>query len=125
MVLVGCVLPWWAIGGAEGLPALSGNAFDGMGMVVFIVALATIALVTLPYATELPITADRWPAYTILAVVGWAALAVRIADLAALRALVFREPVDVVTNGPGLWVAAIGLAMLARSAFNIWREPRR
>jgi len=125
VVLVGCVLPWWAVGGADGLPARSGNAFDGMGIVVFVVALATIALVTLPYATELPITADRWPAYTILAALGWAALAVRIIDLMAIRALVFHEPADVVTHGPGLWVVGIGLAMLARSAFNIWREPRR
>jgi hypothetical protein len=43
----------------------------------------------------------------------------------AIRALVFHEPADVVTHGPGLWVVGIGLAMLARSAFNIWREPRR
>jgi len=124
VVLAGCVLPWWAIGGAEGLPALSGNAFAGMGIVVFVVALATIALVTLPYATERPVTADRWPAYTILAVLGWAALIVRIVDLASLRAFAFRAPADVVANGPGLWVVGIGLAMLSRSAFNMWRNPR-
>ena len=125
VILVGSVLPWWAVGGADGLPALSGNAFAGMGIVVFVVALATIALVTLPYAMERPVGADRWPAYTLLAVLGWVALALRIVDLWSLRAFDFRSPADAVTNGPGLWVAGLGLAMLARSAFDIWRDPSR
>ena len=68
VILAGCLLPWWSIGGVNGLPQLGGNAFEGMGIIVFVVALATLALVTLPYATERPVAADRWPAYTLLAV---------------------------------------------------------
>ena len=27
------------------------------------------------------------------------------------------------TNGPGLWIAAIGLAVLSRAAYRMTREP--
>ena len=123
VVLVGCLLRWWSVGGASGLPQLGGNAFEGMGIVVFVVALAVIAVVTLPYATDRPVGADRWPAYALLAALGWLALVLRIIDLAILRALSFHQPGDVFTNGPGLWIAGIGLAMLARAAYDIYREP--
>lgn len=123
VILVGSVLRWWSVGGQNGLPALGGNAFDGLGIVVFAVALATVALVTLPYATERPVAVDRWSAYAFLAVVGWIAFGLRIVDLASLRAFSFAGPADVVTNGPGLWVTGIGLAMLARAAYDVYREP--
>jgi len=123
VVLVGCLLPWWAVGGTEGLPALGGNAFDGFGILVFVVALATIALVTLPYATERPVGADRWPAYALLAAAGWIAFAIRIVDLLSLRAFLFDQPTDVFTRGPGLWITGLGLAMLARAAYDVYREP--
>ena len=35
----------------------------------------------------------------------------------------FTEPAQVFTNGPGLWVAGIGLAMLSRAAYQMTREP--
>ena len=35
----------------------------------------------------------------------------------------FTEPVQVFTNGPGLWVAGIGLVILARAAYRMTREP--
>ena len=125
VVLVGCVLRWWSVGGTSGLPELGGNAFEGMGIVVFVVALATIAIVTLPYATERPVAADRWPAYALLAGLGWLALLARVIDLAILRAFSFHQPTEVFTNGPGLWVAGIGLVMLTRAAYEIFREPAR
>ena len=50
IILVGCVLPWWQFGGGDGAAAPTGNAFEGAGILVFFSALATIALVTLPYA---------------------------------------------------------------------------
>ncbi len=123
VILVGCVLRWWTVGGADGLPELGGNGFDGMGIVVFVVALATIAVVTLPYAANRPVNADRWPIFALLAVAGWLAFALRIVNLAALGAFSFKEVGDVLTNGPGLWATGIGLAMLARAAYDIHREP--
>ena len=125
VIVAGCLLPWWAVGGSEGLPPIGGNAFEGFGLVVFVVALATVALVTLPYARERPVGADRWPAYAILAAAGWIAFAIRLLDLVALRAFQFDQPTDVLTRGPGLWITGIGLVMLARSAYDIYREPPR
>ena len=60
VILVGCVLPWWQLGGGEGLPLVSGNAFEGSGIIVFGVGIATLALVALPYASERPTGIDRW-----------------------------------------------------------------
>lgn len=125
VIVAGCLLPWWTVGGTEGLPRLGGNAFDSFGIVVFVVALATIALVTLPYATERPVAADRWLSFAILAAAGWIALGLRIFDLWSLRAFQFDAPVEVFTRGPGLWLAGIGLVMLARAAYDISREPPR
>ena len=125
VIVAGCLLPWWSVGGTEGLPALGGNGFDGLGIVVFVVALATIALVTLPYARERPVAADRWPAYAILAGAGWIGFGLRILDLLALRAFLFDQPTDVFTRGPGLWVVGIGLVMLARAAYELVSEPPR
>lgn len=123
VVLVGCVLRWWTVGGANGLPQIGGNGFDGMGIVVFVIALVTIAVVTLPYATDRPVNADRWPTFALLAIIGWLAFIIRIVDLAAIGALAFPEPGAVFTNGPGLWVTGIGLATLARAAYDIHRQP--
>ena len=123
VMLVGAVLRWWTVGGNNGLPEISGNAFDGMGIVVFVVALVTIAIVTLPYATDRPVAADQWLAYAILAAVGWLAFVIRVVDLAMIGALSIPEPTAIFTNGPGLWVSGVGLAMLARGAFDIRGEP--
>lgn len=124
VVVAGCFLPWWTRVAPEGLPALSGTAFEGMGIVVFAAAIATLALVTLPYASERPIRADRWPSYALLAVVAWLALAYRVVDLASIRAFSFNEPADFITSIPGLWLAVIGLAMLTRAAYEMLQEPQ-
>ena len=70
IALVGCFLPWWTRGGGDGLPVLSGTGFESMGILVFAAAIATQALVTRPYASERPVSADRWSSYAIIAAVG-------------------------------------------------------
>ena len=123
-MLVGCFLPWWTRGGALGLPQLSGTAFEGMGIVVFAVAIATLALLTLPYASERPVPADRWTSYALLTAAAWLAFVYRIDELASLQAFAFAEPANFITNIPGLWVAGIGLAMLTRASYEMLQEPR-
>jgi hypothetical protein len=44
---------------------------------VFLIALATLALITLPYASDRPVSFDRWWAYAAFAVVGWIGLGLR------------------------------------------------
>jgi hypothetical protein len=125
LMLGGCFLPWWTRGGAAGqLSTLSGNAFEGMGIVVFAAAIATLALVTLPYATERPVAVDRWSSYALIAAAGWLAFAFRIVELGSVNAFSFAEPADIVTNIPGLWLSGIGLVVLARATYEMLGEPR-
>ncbi len=124
VALVGCFLPWWTVGGVDQLPTIDGNAFDSFGILVFIAAIATLALVTLPYASERPVSADRWQIYAIFAGAGWLGFVGRILDLGLSQAFAFRQPTDALTRIPGLWVAGIGLAILARAIYDMARERR-
>ena len=124
VILVGCLLPWWQVTQPGGLPALSGNALEGSGILVLLVGIATLLLVALPYAVgDRPTPIDRWEAYALLAVGGWIGLGWRVYQLFEMGAFRFTVPAQVVTNGPGLWVAAIGLGILSRAVFRMSREP--
>jgi len=124
VVLVGCFLPWWTVGGSDGLPAQSGNAFDSIGILVFASAIATLGLVTLPYASERPVSADRWTSYALIVGAGWIGFGASLLELATSRAFRFAEPLEIVTRIPGLWLAGIGLIVLARAVFEMLQEPR-
>ncbi|MEK6721572.1 MAG: hypothetical protein AABZ33_13040 [Chloroflexota bacterium] len=124
IILVGCVLPWWQLGGGDGIPPISGNAFEAIGIVVFVVGIVTLALVTLPYAVgDRPTGIDRWLLYAFLAVVGWLGLGARVLDLLLSGAFAFGEPAEVFTDGPGLWFAGLGLSILARAVYQMRGEP--
>ncbi|HXU85069.1 MAG TPA: hypothetical protein VN773_04630 [Verrucomicrobiae bacterium] len=120
VILAACFLPWWRTSSDLGLPPMSGNAFDGSGVLVFFVALAIIALLALPYAAgDVPVGLDRPLSFLILTVVGWIALAVRLVGLAATSLeAVFPQ------RAFGLWIAVLGLILLSRAAYDIAREPR-
>jgi hypothetical protein len=124
LILVGSILPWWHLGGASGIPAVGGNAFEGSGIIVFMVGVVTLALVALPYAVgDRPTGIDRALSYGLLAVVGWLAFGWRVIDLLVSGAFRFTQPAQVFTNGPGLWIAGLGLATLARAVYRMTREP--
>ena len=120
VTVVACLLPWWGVGGDNGLPALSGNAFEGSGLLVFFVALAVIALLTLPYAAgDVPVAIDRPLSFVILAVLGWLAFAARMIELAMTN-------LDAILpqRAFGAWIAAAGLVILSRAVYDITRERR-
>jgi hypothetical protein len=124
LILVGCFLPWWKIEQLGGLPPLMGSALEGAGIIVLLAGVATLLLVALPYAVgDRPTAIDRWEAYAALAVLGWLGFAWRIVQLLGLGAFRFDQPVQVFTNGPGLWLAAAGLAILSRAVYRMTREP--
>ena len=124
LVVAGSILPWWRLGGADGIPPVEGNGLEGVGIVVFLVGVVTLALVALPYAVgDRPIGLDRWLSYALLAVVGWLGLGWRVLDLLMRGAFAFDEPAQVFTNGPGLWLAGVGLAILSRAVYRMTREP--
>lgn len=124
VALAGCFLPWWTLGGDFGLPVYSGTAFESLGILVFAAAIATLALVTLPYASERPVSADRWTSYALIAAAGWVGFAYRVIELAGLRAFSFAQPADIVTRMPGLWLVLIGLIILTRATYEMLQEPR-
>jgi hypothetical protein len=118
LIIVGCILPWWQVGGTPGITAQSGNGLAGSGILVFLVGIATLALVALPYAAgDRPVGLDRWLSFAILAAAGWIGFAWRVVELALIGAFQFSTPAQVITNGPGLWLAGIGLAILARAGY--------
>ncbi len=125
VVVVGCVLPWYTAGGAGGqIPARSVNAFDDLaGLLVFLSALAVLALVALPYAAgDRPAGVDRWIAYLLLLLAAVLGIA-----LSALNLLTADLPLDGFRPdlAPGIWLAALGLVGLARAVYEIAREPDR
>jgi len=124
IIVLGCVLPWWQVGGTPGIPMQAGNGFAGSGIVVFLVGVAALALLALPYAAgDRQVSLDRPLSFALLALAGWIAFAWRILDLALIGAFQFDQPAQLVTNGPGLWVTAVGLGVLARGAYLMTSEP--
>jgi hypothetical protein len=118
VMLVGCLLPWFKFVGDAGERPY--GALDGSGILVFIAALAVLAIVTLPYAAgDRPIGADRWLAYALVFLVALVGLFVWPVQFLDAPAGLLPD------RAPGYWVAFIGSLILARAAFNIAREPAR
>jgi hypothetical protein len=121
VTIIGCLLPWYVLGGDGGLPQQVYRAFDGTGVVPFLAALATLALVVLPYAAgEQPVGVDRGLAYAILAILALIGVGLWIPN-------VLEAPEGILPDRAyGWWIAAVGAIVLARAAFDISREaPRR
>ncbi|MFI5261634.1 MAG: hypothetical protein ACHQZR_03650, partial [Candidatus Limnocylindrales bacterium] len=83
IALVASFLPWYTVGGGAGqLPAISDNAFAGAGVLVFISAVALLALIALPYAAgDQPLAIDRAAVFIVVAAVGVIGLLARLAQL--------------------------------------------
>lgn len=121
VILAGCVLPWYGLGGGAGeLPGISYRAFDGMGILTFLAAIATLALVALPYAAgDRPVGVDRALAYAVLAVLAFVGIALWIPSVLANLSGLAPD------RAPGLWIATVGAIVLARAAYEIALEPPR
>ncbi len=113
ILLIACALPWFRVGGSEGIPPISGNAFEGASILVFIVALAILALVALPYASDGPVGLDRSVSYALLLGVATVGFLLRTVDLLGRDALFLPD------RAPGLWLAGLGLVLLARGVYEI------
>lgn len=123
LMVIGCVLPWWQVGGTPGITERSGTGLEGSAIFVFLVGIVTLALVVLPYASgDRPVALDRWLSFAILTIVGWLGFGWRVIELTMVGAFQFGSPAQVLTNGPGLWLAAIGLAIHARAVYAMTRE---
>lgn len=120
VLLAGTLLPWYTFRVEGGLPS---RAFIGLaesGILSFVAALGTLALVALPYAAgDRPVSADRGLAYALLA--GLGALGVAIWPFQVIDDLSGMLP----DRAPGWWIAVVGLVILGRAAFEILQEPVR
>jgi hypothetical protein len=121
VILIGCVLPWYTVGGTiGGLPPYTGNAFESSGILVFLAALSILALVALPYASgDRSVALDRWPPYLIILAVAILGLLIRLIDLTG------RGVLGLPDRSPGLWLVALGLIGLARATFEIAQTSER
>jgi hypothetical protein len=118
VLIVACLLPWYGVGGRGGLPALDLRAFDGTGILTFIAALVTLALVSLPYAVgDRPVSADRPVAYLLL--LGVALVGVVLWPLDLLGESVGGLLPD---RAPGFWLAIGGVVIYGRATFDIFTE---
>jgi hypothetical protein len=123
VVVVGCLLPWYVWGVAsQALPTIEIRAFNTTGIISFVAALATLALVTLPYAVERPVAVDRGLWFGLLA--GAALIGVFLMPFTVDGLLGAPEGI-LPDRAYGWWIAAIGAIVMARGAFEIAREPPR
>ena len=119
LTIIGCFLPWYTVGGDGGLPALSSNAFDGPGILVFLAAVGVLALIALPYAAgDQPLGIDRPAAFVLLVSIGIAGFVIRAIQLLSLGALGLPD------RALGFWLAALGLLVMAWGAAEIVGERR-
>ena len=121
VLIVGCLLPWFTVGGDGGLPAEVYHAWNYMpGVLALLSGLATLALVILPYAMAgRPVGLDRSLSFGILAVV--AVVGVLLWLPTALPAPTGLLP----DRAYGFWISAVGAILMARAAFEISQEPPR
>lgn len=106
VILVACLFPWGQTAGI-GLPPQKTGAFDGFGIVVFVVAVVLLALIALPYAAgDQPIVLDRPLAFAVTAGVGI------VGFLLKLVQIIQSEVLGLPDRSLGLWLAGIGLAVV-------------
>ncbi len=122
LIIVGSVLPWFRVGGSDGIPPIEGNAFSGAGILVFLAGLATLALVALPFAAgDRPVALDRWWAYAAVTAVAVVGLVARVAGIAAEGGGL---EVMLPDRAPGLWLAAAGVIGLVFATAALYGELR-
>jgi len=120
LALLSIALPWWRVGGTPGLPIVSGNGLSGAGIVVLLAAVLALVLVVFPYTgPDRPQPLDRpasFVAVTALAVIGLGVSVLQIFDSGGL---------GLPDRSPGLWLAAVGIAVMGWGAAEIASERRQ
>jgi magnesium-transporting ATPase (P-type) len=120
-VVGAAMLQWWQIGGGPGeLPLRTGQGIsDGRVLLMFLAAVATLLLVTLPFASERPIAIDHPLVYMALLVVMVIGYLLRLADL--IQHELYPWPPQ---HGLGVWLAIAAMALYARGVFEVFEESR-
>jgi hypothetical protein len=124
IVIVGSsMLQWWQIGGGIGeLPATTGTGISEgrVFLMMFLPAVASLFLMTLPFASEKPIAIDHPLAYFALfgaVLVGYVWRAYSL-----FQSQLVPWPPQL---GVGFWLSAVGIVLFARGVFEVFEERRR
>ena len=122
LMAVGCFLPWWSVGGTVS-ELHTGNAFDSVqGMMVFVSALALLALMVLPYALRSGYSPlDRRAAYVLLFLVAVGAFAARLWQINAPAFGGLGLPQAI----PGAWMSGTGLVIVLLGVIDLFGEAPR
>jgi len=128
-LVISSFMQWWLLGGGQGeLPAQTGMGVeDGAGLLLFLVGLATLLLIALPYAAEGPIAIDQPITYVLLLGVALLAYCVRTFTMYQGGLLFYtgQTPPVQPLRGPGYWLAAVALLIFARGVFEMWEARKR
>jgi hypothetical protein len=128
-LIVSCFLPWYRLGGETGmLPAQTGvGVEDGAGFLLFLVGLATLALIALPYAAEGPLSIDQPVSYVVLLALAICCYFLRTFTMYQGGLLLYtgQTPPVQPLRGPGYWLAGLALVIFARGVFEVWEARKR
>jgi hypothetical protein len=124
MVVGACFLQWWEIGGGAGQldrnSAIGFSSTTGAVYPMFLAAVATLLLITLPFASERPIAIDHPLAYLLLFGVEVVCFASTV--FVMIQASLIPIPPQ---HGFGFWLAGLGLLVIARGVFEFYEEYHR
>jgi hypothetical protein len=119
ITVVGLVPTWWTLGGTVTIRQ-SGNGFTGVGIVIFLAALALIAVVTLPYARrDGESSLDTPGVYVALAFAAIAAFVWRGYEIYQFGGL------GLPPASAGFWITALGLLIVIFGVADVFTEKPR
>ena len=118
IVMVGGLFPAWWVIPRTNLEPLGGNGLQGVGLVIFLAAMATLAVLTLPYASRdgySPL--DRAATYVVLGLAAMGAFLFRVYEINSFAAI------GLPTAAPGLWITGAGLLIIAFGVADLVTSP--
>ena len=116
VTLAGMLPSWWKLPRTNA-SALSGNGLEGAGIIIFLGALALLAVVTLPYATRGGDSAlDRPGSYVLLTLMAVGAFLFRIFEMSRFTSL------GLPTDAPGMWLSGLGLLIVVWGVADVLTE---
>lgn len=107
VAVIGALPPWWTVGGTV-MPQATGNGFEGSGIIVFVAAVAMLAVIVLPFASRAGESRlDRPLSYALLGGLAIGAFLLRVYEIYG------EEKLGLPDRALGLWLTGGGMALVA------------